>query len=157
MQFFQPSQKLAVYVTSGNNWFSDSLASSQPASHQLAENVIALVVLPKLAAGTPITNDNMYTYDSRASGSGTEQANTQHQLPPLVEIVLVTIDEASASRLENGSAAPDFGVGILFQDSSSIESMEADLQTLEITLKNLKVNYRIFRTTVTLEASKWSA
>ena len=155
MQFLQPSQQMAVYATvNGNAWMSDAMASPSPPVRQIAENIIALVVLPRRAEadpGSPLAP--LYEYDSRA-GTSVPQDPTQHQLPPLVDIVMVAIDEASARRLENGSTPPDLGLGTLF---STAENLESDLRALETTLNNQRLTYRVFRTTVAMRNAKWSS
>jgi uncharacterized protein (TIGR02599 family) len=155
MHFLQPSEAMSVYATNtGSGWISDALAADPAPVRQLAENIIALVILPHRAA-----NDSgdalapLYEYDTR-SGASRPQAATQHQLPPLVDIVMVAIDEVSARRLENGAVVPDVGVGGLFSQASNLES---DLATLENTLNARRIGYRIFRTTVALRNAKWSS
>ena len=121
---------------------------------QIAENVIALVILPKVSSqdtATGVANiASQYEYDSRDTG----KSATLNQLPPLVEVVMVAIDEVSARRLENGSSAVDFGVSGLFRDASMLD---ADLKTLEGKLADKNVKYQVFRTTVALRNSKWSS
>ena len=170
MQFLQPSENLAIYDASvtGNSanwsstkWFTNALAQSDPPVSQLAENVVALVVHPKYserdaAAGTPLSSN--YEYDSRNAAS----PETLNQMPPVVEIVLVVIDEVSASRLGDGSSPPNLGLNALFQETSKLES---DIASLEANLGALPGNqagnviplrYQIFRTEVALRGSKWS-
>lgn len=155
MQLLQPSQELAVYAgASGDQWLTGALAASPAPVRQIAENIVALVVLPRRAdndLGAPLAPE--FEYDSRA-GLSNPQAVTQHQLPPLVDIVMVAIDEPSAKRLENGSSAPDLGLGSLFQSAANLD---ADLQALEATLNERRITCRIFRTTVALRNSKFSS
>ncbi len=153
MQFVQPSEQLAVYNTeSGSQWFQDSLAGDSPPIQQLAANVIALVILPRQSAGdaaasTPLTDD--YEYDTRLSSGGSTQLKTENQLPPLVEIIMVAIDEVSARRLGD-APAPE----VSFDDP---DQLEANLTELERKLNEQRLSYRIFRTTVPLRNSKWSS
>jgi uncharacterized protein (TIGR02599 family) len=155
MQVLQPSQKLDVYASvSGNGWFTGPLATGEASPSQVAENVVALVILPKYPArdaGAPALS---YAYDSRAGQSTYPQTQTQHQLPPLIEIVMVAIDDVSAKRLESGSTQPDLGIGALFSDATRLED---DLKALESALQSRRITYRVFRTTVALRNSKWSS
>lgn len=157
VEFLQPSQQLEVYAgTTGMDWFKTPLANDMVRPLQIAENVIALVVLPKRPARDSASAlPPEFEYDSRA-GSSKPQALTQHQLPPLVEVIMVAIDEPSAKRLEseNGSSAPDLGVSTLFRDAADLED---DLQDLEDSLNAKRITYRIFRTTVALRNAKWSS
>ncbi|MDR0534465.1 MAG: Verru_Chthon cassette protein C [Verrucomicrobiales bacterium] len=160
MQFTQPTQELSVYSnTDTTAWFTSPLATSNPPIRQLAENVVALVILPKRSTGdqsasgkAPLSPD--YEYNTRDSGN----PETYNQLPPLVEVVMVAIDEPSALRLGNTQAAPNLGVANLFQQSAKEYD---DISTLETTLQgrstdNVKLNYRIFRADVPIRTAKWS-
>lgn len=155
MQFLQPSQELAVLATpSGSLWLTDALDGPAVPVRQIAENIVALIVRPRRAdrdSGAPLAP--LYEYDSR-TGTSVPQAATQHQLPPLVDIIMVAIDENSARRLENGSTPPDLGLASLF---STEANLEIDLATLETTLNTRHITYRIFRTTVPLRNAKWSS
>jgi uncharacterized protein (TIGR02599 family) len=151
----------------GNEWFKPPIVTSPPLTRTIAENVIALIVRPRLPekedfAGTALAP--AYSYDSRKSfayqgkdknGAVVVSGNSKHQLPALIEIFMVTLDETSAARLaaQNGSAAPDLGLSTLFLDSSKLT---ADLATLEGTLRSNRLGYRIFSSTVAIEGAKWS-
>jgi uncharacterized protein (TIGR02599 family) len=152
MQWAQPTQSLAVYEDTA--WFADSLGAANPPVHELAKNVIALVILPRAGESSSLTPD--YEYDSRAGASANPQPVTAHQLPPLVEVVMVVLDEASAERLGDAPSASDLGLDGLFLDSSSLERLDADLAELERRLAEKRLTWRTFRTTVALPNSKWS-
>lgn len=171
MQFLQPSENLRIYdasITGGsatwNNtkWFSGVLTGSNPPISQLAENVVALVIHPKfsendaMAAGAPLSGD--FEYDSRDAASTARQ----NQLPPVVEVILVAIDEVSAARLGDGSTPPNLGLAALFQDTAKLED---DLGKLERNLgalpgnpagNSIPLRYQIFRTEIALRGAKWS-
>lgn len=150
MQYFQPTENLDVYRDgSGNSWFQPDLMTS---AHNLAENVVALVILPKLpdAQGKPV--DFLapgYEYNSRTNWTTVTQPVQMHQLPPIVRVVMVAIDERSAQR--------DNSLGASFQSLfQNPDNFAADLATVETTLQNAHANYRIFQTDVPLRAAKWS-
>ncbi len=155
MEFLQPSQNLAVYASSsGTTWFTGALSSSPPPVRQIADNVIALVLIPRTSQGAELTSD--YEYDSRSwtPTPGGIQPATSNQLPPLVEVVMVAIDEPSAARWCTDQSAPTLVAGSLFRDPSSLEG---DLDTLAGNLTDKHITYRIFRTTVALRNAKWSS
>lgn len=155
MEFLQPSQNLAVYASSsGTGWFTSAIASPAPPVRQIADNVIALVIIPRTSQGGELTTD--YEYDSRSwtPTSGGTQPATSNQLPPLVEVVMVAIDESSAARWCTGSSAPALVAGSLFGNPSSLQ---IDLDTLAGSLAEKHITYRIFRTTVALRNAKWSS
>lgn len=154
MELMQPSQQLSVYDNpSGNAWIDAALAQTPPQLRQLGENIVALVILPRSPEAAPLAGE--FEYDSRSGGASLPQPATQHQLPPLVEVLMVAIDENSAKRLTGDTAnPPDFGVQGLFQRADRLES---DLRELEAGLNRLRVTYRVFRTTVPLRNAKWSS
>ncbi|HSI83458.1 MAG: hypothetical protein ACAI35_22865 [Candidatus Methylacidiphilales bacterium] len=75
-------------------------------------------------------------------------------MPPVVDIVMVAIDEPSAIRLGNGATPPDPGVSSLFKIASNLET---DLKTLTTSLNNKRITYRVFRTSVAIIGAKWSS
>ncbi len=152
--------------------------------HVLAENVIALIILPKLskqdAANLSVTNPDTalapyYAYDSGTVGQGTStntMLNSKNQLPPTVQLTMVAIDETSALR-----AMPDLntatnlvrtltGVGSAFTNANSYATdllynppppASAQNQTsLEYQLISKGISYRIFTTNVSIRSAKWS-
>jgi uncharacterized protein (TIGR02599 family) len=182
LQMQQATENLQIYSSNnGNNdmaWFQDPLgfgsttvnAADRPAN-VLAENVIALAIIPRLSPTEDPTGASLvktdYNYDSRAaksysatSATGTTMSGTTlHQLPPLVEVVMVAIDETSAQRLaaEFGTNPPDLDQEELFKTISDIADVDADLDKLEKTLVDRKLNYRIYRSVVGIRGAKWSA
>lgn len=168
--------------------------------HILAENIILLALLPKLpdtemVAGNPVLTA-YYDYDSRAwakglanskpypfaslPNAGTVDPRWRNQLPPLMELVVVAIDEPSAQRLSqqyggpNGDQPPfanntvigKAGINLATdvfqqyvppQNNGDESSVDTDIRKIETGLTNLGVSYRIFRTNVALSNSQWSS
>ncbi len=160
MQFMLPSSQTRLYsYTSGNpaynglDWFKLPLSQPSPPATVLAENIVAMIFLPRYSTQDDPNGNRLapnYTYDSRqATGI------TRNQLPPLVQVTFVVIDEESAARLANGSINPDFGVSGLF-NSSAQSDYDQDLQTLQSNLTDRRANYRIFSEIVPIASSKWS-
>jgi uncharacterized protein (TIGR02599 family) len=160
----QRTENFSVYTgTTGNNWFLRAAASN---SRVIAENVIALVLLPKLppadqanpgtptnpGASTDLTKD--YSYDSRTTDP--QWSITKNQLPPIVQVTAVVVDEGSAIRLDNGLTPPNFGLDFtkLFQD---VTKYSDDLKTVTTTLDANRVIYRVFTTDVSIMGAKWSS
>lgn len=158
----EPSEKLSVYrLTRGNNsyagkdWF--TIPAGVAANRRvLADNVIALIFRPTLSVADDSTGAALasnYQYDSTAS-SATANINPKNQLPPLIEVIMVVLDEQSAARVCTGDTAPDLGVnGTRFTQVSNLSTDLGDLER-ELIAKNLK--YEIFRTTLTLPGARWS-
>lgn len=165
-EFAEPANQLSIYqFTSGNSgyderdWYQDSMGASDSSRpvRMLAENIILLVILPKLSIAEDPTESRLasdYLYDS--TGTNADPAiNPKNQLPPVLLVTMIAIDELSARRLDNGSAEPDFGIDIdgLFENA---EDYEADLEAVETALAGKGINYRVFTTNVTINGAKWS-
>lgn len=164
-QWQLPSEKLELYkksaVAGGKNYLGPATLEwinfGDATSRSIAENVIALIVLPQKngAAGGSVAMSGDYFYNSRNNGTSTIEIAQKHQLPPTVEIVLVAIDEASAQRIQGISTEPPLLVkDSLFQDSNLLEQ---DLQQLQNDLDALKIRYVVLRSTIAIRASRWSA
>jgi uncharacterized protein (TIGR02599 family) len=167
MEYLEPSNALSVYNytsgTSGANyagrdWFADAFGPLGTAPvHVLAENVIALVLLPKFSTEQDPTGTSLapyYAYDSANNVANSLNAVTMNQLPPVVQVTMVALDEASASRLEalNGTSMPSLFTAKQFTDASQFST---DLAALEKTLIQQKLNFRVFTTNVNIPAAKW--
>ena len=139
------------------NWISPTNAL-----HPLAENVIAFVIrVPSSEEGVFSKSATKYGWDSLTPWSSVTQPSQMHQLPPLVNVTLVAIEEAAASRLAGNASTPAAAASALgvpnlsslFQNASSYED---DLNTLENGLSSKGVPYRVFSSTVPLKGSRWS-
>jgi uncharacterized protein (TIGR02599 family) len=171
----------------GREWFNDALTATPPPVHVLAENVVALVLLPKLSPQdeealqtkpTPLDKGTKlapnYLYDSTsegaavsASGSDKGALNSKNQLPPIVQVTMVALDEVSAARLAtqidpgNSGTMPDLGWENLFQRAENYKKdlvidPDDSFQSLEEALIANKLSYRIFTTEISIKAAKWS-
>lgn len=148
MEMTQSSEELGVYADPGSSdWFVKNAAKS---SRVIAENVIALVLLPKLPErqdSSGIALAPRYNFNSRiglgklsdpewpdfpgdsfvasSPGGGSVTLTRHHQLPPIMRAVMVVIDEASAARLQgDGTTVPpaiDFRGTGLFTDASKLD------------------------------------
>jgi uncharacterized protein (TIGR02599 family) len=164
-------------------WFTGAVQRKTPV-RVLAENVLALVILPRLTPqdeaarliATPPKTDvlcPLYDYDSkRLSNSksgianptqaGTDpELNPKNQLPPVITVAMVAIDETTAQRMGNPTTA--LKMATLFNDSTLMTDNpntpapdDGDLNKLETQLINLHANYRIFISNVAIRGAKWS-
>ena len=133
MEMIQPTENLSVYpaptTAAQNKWFTDYAAID---SRVIAENVIALALLPKLSQAddpTGVALAPAFNYNSRiplgatsdpawpsaspafpgdqfaaTTGAGATYSATRHnQLPPLMRVVMVVISETSALHLQGNS------------------------------------------------------
>jgi uncharacterized protein (TIGR02599 family) len=149
-EIVQPAESVQIYTqTASLAWVQSVLQA--PVS-VLAENVIALVILPERAANDAGASlAPAYAYDSRNTGDAT----TLYQLPSRMRLALAVIDEASAKILagQSGAQAPSLVPANLFLDSSK---MDADLATLDAALTARKINHRILERTILLPAAAWT-
>jgi len=143
------------------------LAKSPRPARVLADNIIAFIVLPKLtsredATGTALAPN--YSYDTTAVGQGSvsKSYNSKNQLPPVVQISMVAIDETSALRMTAAdNSALQAKLSTLFTDASKyqsdlvIDSADAS-QSLEEYLASKNIAYRVFTTNVSIKGAKWS-
>lgn len=166
MEMLQPSEDFSVYTASNTDWFVKPLGT-QNCAHTLAENVIALVLLPKRSpndpppAGAPADLAPYWSYDSRASGNTPLATLTRNQLPPIIEVTMVAIDEKGAARLasEFGNAMPTLGTGntsLATSFQGSISQFKTELQALEKALTDRRIAYRVFSGEISILQAKWS-
>ena len=184
MEFAEATEKFNVYnFTSGSvnglpksssykglDWFQTSLQTSTAPIRVVAENVVALVITPRLskAEEIPLQTGNPdlsplapnYSYDSTASNADA-RLNPKNQLPPVLQVTMVAIDERSAESLKLDPSKWDLlGVSTKFKNTASftndmsLASTQPD--SLEKKLVSLKAQYRIFTTNVHIRAAKWS-
>jgi uncharacterized protein (TIGR02599 family) len=194
MEFMQPSEQLRTYgFTSGLDgvvpaattyrgygWFSDAVRNTPALSRPVAENIVALIITPRLSKrdeqevkGTSVDNDTSplaprYSYDSALTMNAGQtksdaRTNPKNQLPPVVQVTMVAIDEISAARLNLTSSSGDvFKLNGKFVDTTKYTSDlivqpdgAADV-SLENHLISRKINYRIFTSNIPIRAAKWS-
>ena len=178
MEYMEPSEKLSIYnYTSGSDtsglksmnftgkdWYKPAVNADlntpdavAPYTHVLAENIVALVFIPKLPPKEDETGGLLapnYSYDSTVNKPDEPNINPKNQLPPVVGVVMVAIDEESAAKLA-AKGITDLGVKDLFRENTPTK-LKADLETLEKTLQEQNVKYRIFSTDVAIRGAKWS-
>ena len=186
MELVQPAERNAIYESTlelnsstglplynyDADWVGEMVSSSDYGTkYVLAENIVYLAFLPKLSTystGQGALSDN-YRYDSRwweagYSGTALKDERTRNQLPPLLEVIMVAIDEPSAIRMaeQYGDSGPPFAssevqgiidFGALFQNPDNLES---DLEKVETGMAELKLNFRIFRTDIGIPSADWS-
>lgn len=156
MEYAPSAEMNRVYdqTTAGtqSDWYADYATSSRP----LASNVLALFISPRRPTPASATKQEMrdiapaYLYNS-SDLSG----KSPHELPPVIDVIMVVLDERSAQRLADTSesSAP---VTIAGFTQATGDKLKEDLQALEKQLVTLKVNYRIFEASVPLRNSKWA-
>lgn len=166
MEFRPPAENMAVYSKDLKNnystdWISGEIGKSSDGgvkfSRPIAENIVALIIEPKESKANSSANTLApnYEYDSRRfQKTNNDKDPTKHQLPPLVDVTMVAVDENSIVRYEqvNGSINGLVPSGLF----SSANSYESDLRRLEEHLNDKNIDYRVFKETVAIRASKFS-
>lgn len=189
MELMEPSDSMTLYqeevknggasAYTGKEWYKTPLGSPDNLG-VVSENIIALVLLPKLSAADQAAGKYQdsslaptYLYDSTGLNMTTTtdpNLNPKNQLPPVVQVTMVAIDENSARRFEPDTT-PDFGLSSLFQSADNysvdIDQLQANLlqssysnngATYSPTVKLPgRMGYRIFTTNVNIRAAKWSS
>lgn len=183
------SGKLRNETYNGLGWFRDAFESASlvQTRRTVADNIVALILVPRLPkaeeaalggsgdlsplaprfaynsrSSSPQTTDDPSTAQQPASGSSIDSAlNPSNQLPPLVQVTVVAIDEASTRRLGFHEGDQDyFAISKRFRDtrllSKDLSSLDPKDQSLAALLIGKGVRYRIFTTTVPIRAAKWS-
>lgn len=135
-------------------------SDSKPAVTPLIDNVIALIVWPRLssaedATGQELTTD--YSYNSQDNAMTIPQPITANQLPPVVDITMIVISEASAARLDRGSStAPQEIESALAGKFTQVEKYQDDIAQVSKALSDNGIEFKIFSTALPLRESKWS-
>ena len=184
MEVLEPSENLQIYnKTSGSStttpvrsaswyytardWFQYPVLTESPTPvHVLAENVIFLALLPMVAPqnatnpqggaldGTSTDIASAYLYDTAPNVTANSPPYAQNQLPPMVYIMMIAVDEASFVRYQaiNGTAMPtNLGLsGIL--TNAAYTNRQQDVAQVTNALTAAKINYRIFSIAIPLGA-----
>ncbi len=123
----------------------------------VAENILALILAPSFAAtangggvvalgqSSPYTSYEFNSFDTNLP------ENLRYHLPTSIQVVMVAMDEESATRVAqtSGQSAP-----VLFNTTfTNPSSLDNDLRLAREALQKLKVNFRIFSSTVFLPAA----
>lgn len=171
-EYRSPTERNRVYdpalKTGSGVWYGDFDQSAPLRSRAIANNILMLVISPQLSPSdaetakvAPTSIAPAYTYDSLYGSTlpSRPQLSTDYQLPPLVMITLVAMDEGSAInlQLDAGSNPPlqqELSQSSLFRNAARYA---ADMETLTGLLADRKVNFRVFTATVPIRSSKWGA
>ena len=156
MQMLVPSENNTIFTATGDTWFTDSSYSSFVMP--VADNIIALIIRPQDPSTTPATDITPdYSYDSNSNAVAIPQIPTAKQMPPVLQVTMVAIDEASAKRLDTGSSTPPPVISSALSGKfQTVSNYSSDLTKLESQLTTAHVPYKIFFSNVPLRESKWT-
>jgi uncharacterized protein (TIGR02599 family) len=153
MQGIQAAENLKVFSVNNGSWTND-IKSVPNVGFPIASNVLALILWPRLPSAQDPTGDDLspdFAYDSR-QGSAIQKA----QLPPSVQVTMIVMDEASASRLESGSIEPSVITSAFTNRFTDVTRFESDLEAVRSDLSAAKINYLVLSSSVALREAKWS-
>ena len=154
MQLLVPTEQNTVFANNGFGWFT----TYENQARAIADNVIALILRPQdpaqSANGAPTgPPNNSFSYDSTRQALTIPQPITANQLPPVIQVTMVAIDETSASRAVDVSAKIAPMLQGKFSDPARYDD---DLKALTADLIREGVNYRVFTSAVPIRESKWT-
>jgi uncharacterized protein (TIGR02599 family) len=165
-----PTYYSVSWTYNARDWFRTPLGNPAYA-HAMAENVVLLCFLPMVAPevaqnppggaadGTSLDIAPNYIYDSAPPTSGTPPVS-MNQLPPMVFVEMIAVDETSFSayqaRRSNPSSVPsdlgiDSGSGSILTDAT-YSTRQSDIETVTNALQAAHLKYRTFSTIVPLSA-----
>ena len=155
----------ASWGYASTDWFTYPISSETPTPvHVLAENIVFLALLPMVApqnASSPAPDGTSpdlvlpnYLYDTTPNlGASKPKSLQNNQLPPMVYLVMIAVDERSFSRyIGTGTAAPiDLGLAGILVDPS-YDRRQSDIKQVTDALTSHKIGYRTFSIAIPLAA-----
>ncbi len=184
MQFVQPSEQMSVYsqtiplsssntngnypafqFVTGTSWQNKAMNNSASVGvHPLADNVVALLLLPSSSTTNStgvLAPGFLYDSENPTAGATTPALTSLNRTPPVMRVVMYTIDEPSAKRLAGTSTTmPPLYTG-LFSNSSllypnSTTGDAGDLARFEQVLVANKLTFHRFDAAVQLPRQPWN-
>lgn len=125
----------------GDQWYKIPL-EKESYSYVVAENVLCLA-LRCHDGGKEL---NTYDYSSVQSG------NFFHDLPPVIEVTMVILDERSAQRIQEEDLVAELGIESLFQNPTAYAF---DLTKIQEGLQKKKLNFQLVTYSVEMVNSTW--
>lgn len=150
MEAIQPTEALTVFTST------PVPLSSNSTGFPVAENVIALVLWPRNSPAQDPTGSQLSTNFTYNSGSNSALSVQKAQLPPVVDVTMIVIDEAAAARLQSGQMEPKTITDILSGRFRSVANFEDDLELVRQGLNQARINHLVLSAPVILRESKWS-
>lgn len=128
----------------------------------LADNVIALIAWPRLSSaedpsGLELTPTGQMVYDSQENAMKTPQSVTANQLPPIIQITMIAISEASAARIDTANSTPPAEIeAALSGRFMKVANYQQDLDAVTKALADKNIEFQVISSSVPLRESKWS-
>lgn len=149
-----------------DKWYSQSVTglqnqlSFEQYLNPLAKNVITIVISPRESiAGNVLDRETSFdpiarNYDFDSNDGANDRLRFTQQLPPLVRITMIAIDEEGGARLDVGDGAmPELIPTAAFRSASQYERDIAEVTTA---LADRNLNYKVFSSLISVRSAKWS-
>jgi uncharacterized protein (TIGR02599 family) len=132
----------------------------------VAENIIGMILRPRDSddAKSGSREESLapdYHFDSRKFqwGTDTKASAYRHILPPIIDVTFIAVDEGTFSRfcstknIRTAEEDPALIEKDLFKKATDFQK---DLKTVEDSLTEKKIDFRIFNTSIRIRESKWT-
>lgn len=177
----EPAEHMRVYEFTRNDpayrgfeWFQAALRQRK-FLRTVSPNIAVLLLRPKLPAAVSerilpsldrgrrdalLAPECYYTSAEDPLNVGHRELRTRHRLPPLIEVTMVALDDATVSRLYSANNLDPFSLDGQFLDASRLDRdlyldpANPKYDSLEQRLISMRARYRIFTTTVALRSSQ---
>ena len=144
-------------------WFRSPIST---ASQPLADNILAVLIQPQLPTTTPpLPTPTDFVYNTRAhqlipskQPVTARAAQSRHQLPPVLKLTLIALEENSWSRLSTAEADKTAAELLILLNKKIFQTpskYDADMRTLESALTARNIQHRVFTTAIAIRAAKW--
>jgi uncharacterized protein (TIGR02599 family) len=172
-------------IINSRKWFQDALTSTVQQNEQvgsraftrpIAENILTLVISPRTETTVAASGGNVepyaiarqYEFDSTlvtnpGSAANTSLQGTQHQMPPLLKVTMVALDQRGGESLSSNATLRqkvlDEASGLFTNAAdyeSDLEGTDSEPGKLKKLLLDNKLDYRVFTTTIALKQARWS-
>jgi uncharacterized protein (TIGR02599 family) len=176
LQAIEPTDSLSVVandaIADNTGWTANILntgtaGTPAPDAVPIADNVIALVIWPRLPVGQDAVGANLapaYIYDSQSntapqlSGSTYSQVPAADQIAPILQVTMIVIDEASAARIDTKSLTPPAQIETALTGKfCDVTKYATDLAAVETSLAGNHIQFEVLNTSIVMRESKWSS
>lgn len=129
----------------------------------LAENIIALIVSPRESYDGRSRRETYseiaprYEFDSNQPKAGIDADEYIQQVPPLVRVTMIAIDETAAVRYENGSTPSTEFITPFASKFQSSDRYDEDVEVITREFNEKGISHKVFSSLVMLRSSKWSS
>lgn len=172
VEVLEPTGELAIYKYDprGTNpaknapawqWFKDAVPAAGGQNIRLvAENIVGFYLFPQTADGTFVRDGATGIYDTRPAGAlDANQPPSAHQLPQVMRVTMVAINEDSALRLAGTADGPEsvmeqIFTGLFSEATTNLE-VDEDVKKLEKRMAASRIDFRVLNSYVNLGEAKW--